>query len=267
MGNVHNELHKDVLADQPPAQDGEINFQAELCSLLARIHRDGGHYVFAHGLRKAIDDADLKVANLNAVQAGDVPMPSKELDELLDHIYEYGTIAEGVKERAWKMCRAYGDDRAAAADAAAYERGFIHGQEKTQVFRTRAIKAEQALAALASAGKPSGQDAIDAARDVLAERERQKTVEGWTPEHDDEHDSGDLAGAASAYALYANDELHPQSQGDGNYSVQAPMMWPFESAWWKPTNPRRALVKAGALILAEIERIDRAAIATKEAGK
>jgi hypothetical protein len=29
--------------------------------------------------------------------------------------------------------------------------------------------------------------------------------------------------------------------------------------WWKPTNRRRDLVKAGALILAEIERLDRAA--------
>ena len=34
--------------------------------------------------------------------------------------------------------------------------------------------------------------------------------------------------------------------------------WPWDREWWKPTTQRRDLVKAGALILAEIERIDRA---------
>lgn len=34
--------------------------------------------------------------------------------------------------------------------------------------------------------------------------------------------------------------------------------WPWSRAWWKPASRRRCLIKAGALILAEIERIDRA---------
>jgi hypothetical protein len=97
-----------------------------------------------------------------------------------------------------------------------------------------------------------------AARDVLAERQRQISAEGWTPEHDDEHDSGELAAAASAYALAASDELHPASQGDGNFKEQPPPMWCWAAEWWKPTGVRRMLVKAGALILAEIERYDRA---------
>ncbi len=54
-----------------------------------------------------------------------------------------------------------------------------------------------------------------AAADVLAERHRQVEAKGWTPEHDDEHDGGQLAAAASAYALAAADHLHPLSQGDG----------------------------------------------------
>lgn len=33
----------------------------ELGELLARIHRDGGHYIQAHGLAKALQDADAKV--------------------------------------------------------------------------------------------------------------------------------------------------------------------------------------------------------------
>lgn len=110
-----------------------------------------------------------------------------------------------------------------------------------------------------SDGKPFADDQTAASRDVLAERHRQVSVEGWTPQHDDEYDGGRLAAAASAYALYAGDELHPQSQGDGDFGRAPPDMWPFHMSRWKPEDPRRALVKAGALILAEIERIDRQA--------
>lgn len=111
----------------------------------------------------------------------------------------------------------------------------------------------------------AGTDALStAARDVLAERQRQMGAEGWTPEHDDEHDSGELAAAASAYAVAAADVLHPLSQGDGQYTRGTPpAAWPWDNCF-KPAPPRRMLVKAGALILAEIERIDRA-LAAQEA--
>lgn len=95
----------------------------------------------------------------------------------------------------------------------------------------------------------------DAARDVLAERQRQVSVEGWTPEHDDAHAGGALIMAAVCYAdwnLYA-----PELQNGGEDHV--PFNWPWAASWWKPTSTRRDLVKAGALILAEIERLDRAA--------
>lgn len=96
--------------------------------------------------------------------------------------------------------------------------------------------------------------------DVVAERQRQQSVEGWTPEHGDLHDSGELAGAAACYAHYTNARgwVFPTNPGDYQ-SADEPNNWPWDPAWWKPTNPRRDLVKAGALILAEIERIDRAA--------
>jgi hypothetical protein len=101
-----------------------------------------------------------------------------------------------------------------------------------------------------------------AASDVLRERWRQKAIEGWTAAHDDEHDNGDLCAAASAYALAAADLLNPHSQGDGQFdSRNPPPMFPagWDSSWWRPTDARRMLEKAGALILAEIERLDRAA--------
>lgn len=106
-----------------------------------------------------------------------------------------------------------------------------------------------------------------AVQDVLIERNRQVAVEGWTPQHDDEHDPGTLAAAGSAYALAAADRLCPYSQGDGGFDASAhgglhdelPPMWPDEwgMKWWKPDTPRRMLVEAAALMLSEIEKIDR----------
>jgi hypothetical protein len=105
-----------------------------------------------------------------------------------------------------------------------------------------------------------------AARDVLAERKRQVTAEGWTPEHDDAHDSGQLAGAASCYAAHVNGRQWVFFAGcaDDYKSEPTPDYWPWDESWWKPTTPRRDLVKAGALILAEIERLDRVAASNGE---
>lgn len=84
--------------------------------------------------------------------------------------------------------------------------------------------------------------------DVIAERQRQQSVEGWMPEHDDEHCNGELAMAAVCYI---------NETGTVNRNGGKPWGWPWDASWWKPNARRRNLVKAGALILAEIERIDR----------
>lgn len=97
----------------------------------------------------------------------------------------------------------------------------------------------------------------DALRSVVAERRRQIEVEGWTPEHDDQHDKGQLAEAACCYTLIT---VEPDEEADSYAESRPPFGWPWAKAWWKPTTPRRDLVKAGALILAEIERLDRAAL-------
>ena len=93
-----------------------------------------------------------------------------------------------------------------------------------------------------------------AAQDIVAERRRQVEAEGWTPEHDDTHSHGEMAFAAAAYTLHAAATFRP-------YTV--PGVWPWDRSWWKPSegDRRRDLVKAGALILAEIERLDRSALA------
>jgi hypothetical protein len=85
---------------------------------------------------------------------------------------------------------------------------------------------------------------------IAAERRRQVEAEGWTPEHDDEHGRGELARAAACYALPHG--LRPIRR--------PPADWPWDDEWWKPTSKDRLreLVKAGALIAAEIDRLLRA---------
>lgn len=96
----------------------------------------------------------------------------------------------------------------------------------------------------------------DAVHRVLAERRRQVSAEGWTPEHDArEHDSGELAAAAAAYALAAAGALALQAMGMECDSSTPPACWPTN--WdWKPASAERMLEKAAALILAELERVD-----------
>jgi hypothetical protein len=94
-----------------------------------------------------------------------------------------------------------------------------------------------------------------AAQDVLAERRRQVDEEGWDADHDDEHDEGELGMAAACYAMEGASNL--TLAGDEG---EPPSMWPWDEEWWKPSpEPRRNLVKAAALILAEIDRLDRQA--------
>lgn len=89
--------------------------------------------------------------------------------------------------------------------------------------------------------------------EIAAERRRQIEVEGWTPEHDDLHQDGELAAAAGVYALY------DLMSGDADRERVLREMWPWDDYWWKPADRRRDLVRAAALIVAEIERLDRAA--------
>ncbi|HFH3851581.1 TPA: hypothetical protein ACGJ2U_006013 [Pseudomonas aeruginosa] len=90
--------------------------------------------------------------------------------------------------------------------------------------------------------------------DVQAERKRQVEVEGWTPEHDDAHSHGQMARAAACYALAGS-----SAPNDGTAALLVSLAWPWDEQWWKPTSARRDLVKACALGLAEIERLDRVA--------
>lgn len=91
--------------------------------------------------------------------------------------------------------------------------------------------------------------------DVQVERRRQVEAEGWTPEHDDEHSHGQMARAAACYALAGS-----SAPNDGTAALLVSLAWPWDEQWWKPSTARRDMVKACALALAEIERLDRAGI-------
>ncbi len=87
--------------------------------------------------------------------------------------------------------------------------------------------------------------------DVLKERMRQKTSERYTDARDDEHNDGQLAKAA--YCYIRNGVL-----SDFPTMFSPPGTWPWDRCFWKPKSRRRDLVRAAALLIAEIERLDRA---------
>lgn len=109
---------------------------------------------------------------------------------------------------------------------------------------------------------PSGYAMSTGAIDVLAERTRQVSGEGWTLEHDDRHEDFQLSIAAACYAQNVGDFAGAYYQPYPGKEIiwsegPEPEAWPWSLDWWNPSNPRRDLVKAGALIIAEIDRLDR----------
>jgi hypothetical protein len=88
---------------------------------------------------------------------------------------------------------------------------------------------------------------------IAEERKRQLEVEGWTSENDDNYLNNELADAAICYLIDPEDR-----------TIET-LFFPFAKKWWKPSpeNRVRELVKAGALIAAEIDRLNRLQIKIK----
>lgn len=93
---------------------------------------------------------------------------------------------------------------------------------------------------------------------IAAERQRQIEKEGWTPEHDAEHDFAELTGAAIVYAMAGyRAAREPDEPVFQNILIR---WWPWDLADMKlADDPIRNLEKAGALIAAEIDRLQAAA--------
>lgn len=99
------------------------------------------------------------------------------------------------------------------------------------------------------------ENASRAGLDILGERSRQRRLEGYHDHHDDQLVDLSLSSAAIAYIEDAR--LRGTSGGKG-FDFSPPPSWPFSKDAWKPKDVRRSLVIAGALIIAEIEKVDRA---------
>lgn len=93
---------------------------------------------------------------------------------------------------------------------------------------------------------------------IAEERQRQIEIEGWTPEHDLQHKENELANAAATYAMDADCRDALMDIYDCRL-VGVPPTWPWDEKWYKPTpdNRIRELAKAGALIAAEIDRLNK----------
>jgi hypothetical protein len=91
---------------------------------------------------------------------------------------------------------------------------------------------------------------------IAAERQRQIEDEKFTAARDDKYTDNELAKAAESYLVTVTS---PDEEGDENGKTRPAWDWPWDKNWWKPSeDPIRNLVKAGALIAAEIDRLQRA---------
>jgi hypothetical protein len=119
----------------------------------------------------------------------------------------------------------------------------------------------------------SNQEFPDGADLIAQERQRQISTEGWSPTHDDRHDQGELALAAIKYAsplavevgYYVHHSCGCRSVGECPHTVLSDKKewsdpWPWHRSSFKPSDRIRDLVKAGALIAAEIDRLQRATV-------
>jgi hypothetical protein len=166
---------------------------------------------------------------------------------LLKHIDRYGLSAGGMPAEITEPLLAWIVDQA-----------FDSAIEDDSVIRDiyRLIAADHAAFSETEYSK----NAPASLRSVLAERIRQIQFHCFYPDQDEEYVNGDLALAGACYAVEA---VKQATETEGAMRL-APEAWPWMAASWKPHDQRRNLVKAGALILAEIDRLDRAAAIAKE---
>jgi hypothetical protein len=151
-----------------------------------------------------------------------------------------------VRERRWLAQDPDCDDRQEALAALEYAVGRIEGLPENWAAVIDGVPLRDTT---------ETREQSRATADVVAERRRQVDYEGWDAEHDDQYqNSGQMAQAAAAYALRASPAQYNHAHD----------LWPWSDEWWKPKDVRRDLVRAAALIIAEIERLDRHSLKASE---
>lgn len=84
---------------------------------------------------------------------------------------------------------------------------------------------------------------------IADERKRQIEKEGWTKEHDSQHNYLEFVKAAISYCIVNFSE--EQAKEDSK------AWWPWDEKWYKPKDNLKDLVRAGALIAAAIDRLQK----------
>lgn len=233
--------------NEPAPRDEPIAAPAEIDSNCASC---GGAYRHKHNCKY--------VLHIESQQQ--VPALSASIDtpEFWSRVIAYcnGTGTEGVDlvahVDAWAAQLVAAETQRCSEIAQASERIFADQLEAMQVALDAEAELRMKYKAMAMESAQLVQQRAtlsDAARDVIAERQRQISIEGWTSKHDDQHDCHEMAEAAACYA-------YPEL-----ITVVGMRAWPWNPEWWKPKDRRSNLIRAGALLLAEIERLDRAILA------
>jgi len=204
------------------------------------------------GLRPGDAEAIAAAQQQMAVAAADLQTAERQLSEVREKLED---VAGGLERRA-SDCRQIAGEGSHRARLDGKAAAYAHGAEFIRgVLASLSDKPASAQPDEGGAGG-SAPTVVD---EIAAERRRQIDAEGWTPEHDDEHADGSLALAATVYASGL-----PVADDQGELTVIG-QLWPWEWSF-KPKGRRRDLIRAAALIVAEIERLDRAS-PTPDAGK
>ncbi|MFU6964099.1 hypothetical protein ACM756_01060 [Pseudomonas aeruginosa] len=241
-----------LINDQAPPSDAERWKEQFACMQLQRDHH-----------RERADAALARVAELTATRnryGVDAHYFNKNLQRILR---DFGSFTPDELARSLIILAKVADEKVVAQAQHSVPEGYaliptreteaMHDAVMALLYKGVARTDTQKLLDAYIAAAP-GKEVPQAWHDVQAERRRQIEAEGWTPEHDDAHSHGQMARAAACYALAGS-----SAPNDGTAALLVSLAWPWDKDWWKPTTPRRDLVKACALALAEIERLDRAA--------
>jgi hypothetical protein len=94
--------------------------------------------------------------------------------------------------------------------------------------------------------------------DIRMKRQRQIVIHSHPPEEDDRHADGSVGIGAIPYIQAANQ----QTLGLKDKELQT--FWPWPERFKPSADPRENLINAAALLVAEIERIDREAAKVRE---
>lgn len=105
---------------------------------------------------------------------------------------------------------------------------------------------------------------------IAEERQRQIDVEGYSEQHDSRHDFRELTSAATTYidaAILTANSIEIGNSNEASISWHQDnesfewkylkLRWPWEEESFKPTTPLKDLIKAGALIAAAIDRLQK----------